>query len=160
MRPQYNVISTIHLSVPKLLPLAWTFKLFWILISDALQAQFNSFYTNFFYLQLLFIQVKIKLYMVAAVGGCVVLFSSLLLAALLLHLRRRQEHKYLRQVLPDLSFSHATYFVQPDFLPPFIFVCSSCQWAATPMGEQRRGWYGGGMTPRYNIHRKQYPRYK
>jgi len=35
--------------------------------------------------------VKIKLYMVAAVGGCVVLFSSLLLAALLLHLRRRQE---------------------------------------------------------------------
>ena len=73
-------------------------------------------------------QVKIKLYMVAAVGGCVVLFSSLLLAALLLHLRRRQEHKYLRQVLPNLS--HATYFVpslQPDFLPPFIFVCSSCQ---------------------------------
>ena len=41
--------------------------------------------------------------MVAAVGGCVVLFSSLLLAALLLHLRRRQEHKYLRQVL---TFQH------------------------------------------------------
>ena len=55
---QYNVISTIHLSVPKLLTLAWTFKLFWILISDALQDRFNSFYTNFSYLQLLFINVS------------------------------------------------------------------------------------------------------
>ena len=49
------------------------------------------------------LQVTIKLYMVAAVGGCVLLFSSLLLAAFLLHLRRRQAHKYLRQVIRNSS---------------------------------------------------------
>ena len=56
-------------------------------------------------------QVKIKLYMVAAVGGCVVLFSSLLLAALLLHLRRRQEHKYLRQVPPKYLRKETSIYV-------------------------------------------------
>lgn len=41
--------------------------------------------------------VKIKLYMIAAVGGCVVLFFSLIMAACIFHLRRKQEHKYMRQ---------------------------------------------------------------
>jgi len=41
--------------------------------------------------------VKIKLYMIAAVGGCVVLFFSLVMAACIFHLRRKQEHKYMRQ---------------------------------------------------------------
>ena len=72
----------------------------------------TAFYENFCIQLVVFafctnFQVKIKLYMVAAVGGCVVLFSSLLLAALLLHLRRRQEHKYLRQV-PSYFVCHAS----------------------------------------------------
>ena len=83
-------------------------------------------------------QVKIKLYMVAAVGGCVVLFSSLLLAALLLHLRRRQEHKYLRQVLPDLSFSHATY------LPCNLIFCLHLFLFVQAVSEQRHRWGGSG----------------
>ena len=41
--------------------------------------------------------VKIKLYMIAAVGGCVVLFFSLIMAGCIFHLRRKQEHKYMRQ---------------------------------------------------------------
>ena len=41
--------------------------------------------------------VKIKLYMITAVGGCVVLFFSLIMAACILYLRRKQEHKYMRQ---------------------------------------------------------------
>ena len=35
--------------------------------------------------------------MIAAVGGCVVLFFSLIVAACIFHLRRKQEHKYMRQ---------------------------------------------------------------
>ena len=41
--------------------------------------------------------VKIKLYMITAVGGCVVLFFSLIMAACIFFLRRKQEHKYMRQ---------------------------------------------------------------
>ena len=82
----------------------------------------NSFYRNFCILRwfcTLHFQVKIKLYMVAAVGGCVVLFSSLLLAALLLHLRRRQEHKYLRQVPSNYLRLSSKYLEQ--VLPPLLY---------------------------------------
>ena len=86
----------------------------------------TAFYENFCIQLVVFafctnFQVKIKLYMVAAVGGCVVLFSSLLLAALLLHLRRRQEHKYLRQV-PSYFVCHASplLFLSQLFL---VFCC-------------------------------------
>ena len=41
--------------------------------------------------------VRIKLYMIAAVGGCIVLFFSLIVAGGILHLRRKQGHKYRRQ---------------------------------------------------------------
>ena len=49
-------------------------------------------------------QVKVKLYVLASVGGCLLLLSSFLLAAVLLHRRRRQEHKYLRQVHHSTTF--------------------------------------------------------